>query len=328
MRIRYLPVLALVSTAACSAVRGPAGEFDPEGAADAGPTPTEVARQVIQPDDIERAIDFLASDELRGRGTPGRGLERAAAWVAEQFQLAGLEPAGGAGYLQYWPVNDSVRVPNVVALLQGANLTRAEEYLVLVAHIDHLGVGEPNEDGDSIYNGAVDNASGVAALVEVAEAFSSLPEPPARPVLFLGVSGSEDGALGSRWFADHPTVRLDSAVALINVHMVAGGSARRISVEGPDAELLRPLLAGIAAEQDLGLDVAAGAGDASHSGDLAPFARFGIASATLTTGRGDAYHQPDDEAGGADAGKAARVARLLFLAAHRMATDADWPPVD
>ena len=328
MTIRYLPVLALVLTAACSAVRGPAAEFDPEGAADAVATPAEVAREVIQADDIARTIDFLASDELRGRGTPGPGLERAAAWVAEQFQLAGLEPAGGAGYLQYWPVNDSVRVPNVVALLQGADLTRADDYLVLVAHIDHLGVGEPDEDGDSIYNGAVDNASGVAALVEVAEAFSRLPERPARPVLFLGVSGSEDGGLGSRWFADHPTVRLDSAVAVINVHMVASGAPRQVSVEGPEAELLRPLLAGIAAEEELGLDVAAGAGDEAHSGDVAPFARLGIPSATLTTGRGDAYHQPDDEAGGADAGKAARVARLLFLAAHRLATDLDWPPVD
>ena len=314
-----LLVLVLLTGTACTAVPGPAAEFDPEGAGDRLPTPAEIAQSVIQPDDVQRAIGFLASDELRGRGTPSGGLERAAAFAAERFQLAGLEPAGGAGYLQYWPVSDSVRAPNVVALLPGADLTQAEEYVVVIAHLDGLGVGEPDEDGDSIFNGANDNASGVAALVEVAEAFGSLHEPPARPILFLAVSGSEAGAMGSRWFAQHPTVRLDSAVAVINVDAIAGGGAERVAVRGPGADQLRPLIARVVAASQLGLDVVPAGDDGPNPLDDDPFARLGLPAATITTGRGEHYHRPGDEAGAVDADKATRVARLLFLTLHRLA---------
>jgi hypothetical protein len=106
--------------------------------------------------------------------------------------------------------------PNVAAVLRGSEPLLREEYVVFTAHLDHLGVGEPVE-GDSIYNGAVDNASGVAVLLEVARAFASLPQPPWRSILFLAVTGEEKGLLGSEYFAQYPTVPLKSIVANINI---------------------------------------------------------------------------------------------------------------
>ncbi len=104
---------------------------------------------------------------------------------------------------------------NVVGVLPGSDPERAREHVVFTAHLDHLGRG-PAVAGDDIYNGAVDDASGVAALAEIADAFAALPQRPPRSILFLGVTAEEKGLLGSEYFARHPTVPLASIVADVN----------------------------------------------------------------------------------------------------------------
>ena len=106
--------------------------------------------------------------------------------------------------------------PNVAALLRGADPELRDEYVVYTAHSDHMGIG-PAVDGDSIYNGAVDNASGTAALIEVAHAFTRLPHPPRRSILFVAVTGEEAGLIGSDYYARNPTVPLKSLAADINI---------------------------------------------------------------------------------------------------------------
>lgn len=108
--------------------------------------------------------------------------------------------------------------PNVAALLRGSDPKLRDEVVVLTAHLDHLGIGEP-VDGDAIYNGAYDNASGVASLLEMANAFASLPVPPRRSVLFLAVTGEEHGLQGAEYFVHHPTVPRAALVANLNVDM-------------------------------------------------------------------------------------------------------------
>ena len=106
--------------------------------------------------------------------------------------------------------------PNVIGVLRGSDPKRKDEYVVYTAHTDHLGIGKPI-DGDSIYNGALDNASGTAALLEIAETFSRLPKRPARSILFVAVTGEEKGLLGSDYFAHFPTVPKESMVANVNM---------------------------------------------------------------------------------------------------------------
>jgi hypothetical protein len=105
---------------------------------------------------------------------------------------------------------------NVVAKLQGSDPTLKNEYVVYSAHLDHLGIGDPVK-GDSIYNGALDNASGSAILLEVARAFSGMKTRPRRSILFLSVTGEEAGLLGSDYFAHYPTVSKSSVVANVNM---------------------------------------------------------------------------------------------------------------
>lgn len=106
--------------------------------------------------------------------------------------------------------------PNVVARLEGSDPALSAQYVVYSAHLDHLGISTP-VDGDAIYNGALDNASGVAVLTEVARAFSSMPVKPKRSLLFIAVTGEEAGLLGSDYFANNPTIPKSSMIANINM---------------------------------------------------------------------------------------------------------------
>jgi Zn-dependent M28 family amino/carboxypeptidase len=107
---------------------------------------------------------------------------------------------------------------NVVAKLPGSDPRLKNEYVVLSAHIDHVGIGEPI-NGDRIYNGAMDNAAGSAVLLDVAASLRKSAEKPKRSILFLFVTGEEKGLLGSRYFTAHPTVRPESMVGDINIDM-------------------------------------------------------------------------------------------------------------
>jgi len=113
-----------------------------------------------------------------------------------------------------------VESQNVVGILRGSDPRLRNEYVVLSAHLDHLGVGEAVDgSGDTIYNGAMDNASGIAAILEVATRLHELRTKPSRSILFVAVTGEEKGELGSRYFAMHPTVPASSMVANVNTDM-------------------------------------------------------------------------------------------------------------
>jgi Zn-dependent M28 family amino/carboxypeptidase len=108
---------------------------------------------------------------------------------------------------------------NVIAKITGTK--RPDEYILYTAHWDHLGIGHPDAKGDSIYNGAVDNASGTAALLEMARAFKDLKGKPERTVLFLSVTGEEQGLLGSEYYGQHPIYPLKKTVANLNMDGVS-----------------------------------------------------------------------------------------------------------
>src|SRR5437588_12735518 len=112
-----------------------------------------------------------------------------------------------------------VEAPNVVATLQGRDPKLRDEYVVYSAHWDHFGIGAPDKTGDTIYNGALDNATGVASVLEIARVLSQLPmaERPRRSFLFLITTGEEQGLIGSEWYSLHPMVPLNKTAADINL---------------------------------------------------------------------------------------------------------------
>lgn len=134
---------------------------------------------------------------------------------------------------------DPLSTQNVVAVLEGTDPTLRSEYVAVGAHYDHVGVGNPDQSGDRIFNGADDDGSGTVAVLAIAEALARGPKPK-RSVLFVWHTGEEKGLWGSEWFVDHPTVPLNQIVAQLNIDMIgrsrkAGDTdSRNANLTGPD----------------------------------------------------------------------------------------------
>jgi Zn-dependent M28 family amino/carboxypeptidase len=179
-------------------------------------------------------VSFLASDALEGRGTPSRGLDVAAEYIAAQFRRAGLEPVGDDGYFQtteFAPRNSAEgakKVRNVIGVLRGSDPKLKDTYVLVTAHYDHLGV-KPTGEGDRIYNGANDNASGTASVMEVASALSKLKQRPKRSIVFMTFWGEERGLRGSRYYGANPVFPIEKTVANVNLEQVG----RTDDAEGP-----------------------------------------------------------------------------------------------
>jgi metal-dependent amidase/aminoacylase/carboxypeptidase family protein len=151
---------------------------------------------------LQNDIDFLASDQLEGRETGTEGAVQTAKFLAKRFEEIGLEPKGTDGYFQEF----SFSPRNVIGFIDN----KAPNTIILGAHFDHLGYGDENSlyKGDSsIHNGADDNASGVAAMLLLAEELSE------RNInnnyLFIGFSGEEKGLFGSNYYSKNPTIDLE-----------------------------------------------------------------------------------------------------------------------
>ena len=277
-----------------------------------------------------RHIGVLADDSMRGRGTPSPELDKAAAYVESVFRRAGLAPQGDTGYLQHFPIRGGVG-PNVIGVLRGNDPRLAQEYVVVVAHLDHLGVGRPTGT-DSIYNGADDNASGSAGLLALVEALSGARPRPRRSILFLSVSGEERGLVGSRWYVGHPTVQLDSIVGLVNLDMIGRNRPDSIFLNGWGKSSLSGLVQRLAADhRELGLSVGADVEDrpvTPGDSDHYPFQHHGVPYIFFYSGEHPDYHQVSDEPSRIDADKAARVARLAFYTVQAIAADSAAPRWD
>ncbi len=176
---------------------------------------------------------------------------------------------------------------NVVGVVRGHDLKLKNEYVALSAHWDHLGIGVP-VDGDSIYNGSVDNASGVASTLAIARAAAKMSST-RRSLIFLFVTAEESGLLGSQYYGEHPTVPATSIVADLNLDVVTvNGRVRDLNVMGDNKSTLGPMLASLVRPQGMKLspDAHPEAGHFYRS-DHFSFAKVGIPAVSI--GAGDDY---------------------------------------
>jgi Zn-dependent M28 family amino/carboxypeptidase len=139
---------------------------------------------------------------------------------------------------------------NVVARLEGGDARLKDEYVVYSAHWDHLGVGAPAADGDRIYNGALDNATGIGTVLEIARAFKQVQPPPKRSILFLLVTAEEQGLLGSQYYSINPLYPLNKTLANINIDGAnQWGRTKDVTLVGMGASELDEYVQAAAREQ-------------------------------------------------------------------------------
>ena len=476
MKIRFVCAAAAALFAGLASAQGPAGGAAQAPAAAAAETASPAARIAsrIRANDLKADVSFLASDALEGRGTPSRGLDIAAEFVASQFRRAGLEPVGDDGYFQTAPyvqttpnldgleltietggktirvekgsmaladpaalelsrapivkaalnaagltaegargkvvlleggrggrvpsailalhpalvlmvqsnpmpamparlkeaaaesvpavivwdkaVKDafseaaagpleavvSVKIPapavvpvklrNVIGVLAGSDPALKDTYVLVTAHYDHLGIRGTGE-GDHIYNGANDDASGTASVIEIADALASLPAHPRRSIVFVALFGEELGLLGSRYYAAHPVYPLARTVADLNLeHMgrtdtTEGTRVGMVNATGYDFTTITTDLK--KAGEETGIDVAK---DEKNSdsfyarSDNQAFADAGVPAHTLSVGYiFPDYHRPGDEWPKLDYDNMARVDRAVALGIFEIADSTSAP---
>ena len=263
----------------------------------------------VAPDSLRlrRDVAFLAGDLLEGRASGTAGNDSAAAFAARRFRALRLDSLGLAGYRQPFSVRaaraaDPHAPPgapratqNVVALLPGSDPALRDQYVVVGAHIDHLGrstEGALDPDaGDAIRNGADDNASGTAAVLEVARLLAA--RPPARSVVFVLFSGEELGLLGSSHFVNAPVRPLADAVAMVNFDMVGRLRDGKLIVYGVEtADEMRDIVERANSGDTLSIR---GVGDGWGPSDHASFYGKGIPVLHLFTDLHDDYHRATDD---------------------------------
>ena len=326
-----LKILAAILLAACTST----------------PTPSTTANataEAITESDVRRIISTLSADSLEGRKTGSRGGNKAAQFIAAEMRALGLKPAGDSGTflqkvpfatiaagqrrlrllesfdaLNALPETERVIGHNVIGIIPGIDPALKNEVVAFAAHYDHLGIGQA-VNGDSIYNGADDDASGVATVLEIARSFSR-GTPPKRTLLFMLTTGEEQGILGTRWYIAHAAFPLSQMVAELDVEMtgrpdsLAGGSGK-LWMTGYDRSTMGSML------KSAGIPIVADPYPQFkffERSDNIVFARSGIPAHTLSSyNLHEDYHKPSDDVSRIDfvhltaaARAAAAAARLL-----------------
>lgn len=270
----------------------------------AGPAAQAVSEApVVDAERLMADLRYLASDELAGRGVGTPGNAAAREYIVSAFERIGLAPVAGSytHAFRFTGRRDGVEREgvNVLGVVEGT--THPDRWIVVTAHYDHVGIGRPDESGDSIYNGADDNASGTAALLALAAYFKE--HRPAHTILFAALDAEEMGLQGARALVAQPPVPLEQIVANVNMDMVSRGDKGELYAVGTyHYPQLLPLVERIAARSKITLltghdrpDLPPG-DDWTMASDHGPFHRAGIPFLYFGVEDHPDYHRPSDEA--------------------------------
>jgi len=292
---------------------------------------------VINLKEVERIEKTLSSDDMRGRKIFTRDIDRATDFIVNEFRKIGLEnlqPETGhasndtSNYRQKFTIGSghSPQLTNVVGILPGK--TRKEEYVIFSAHYDHLGVGKPI-NGDSIYNGANDDASGVTAVIMLAKYFKALGNNE-RTIVFAAFTGEEMGGLGSQYFSKQ--FDANKVIAMFNIEMIGTeskwgkNSAYITGYEKTDmGQILQKNLQGTSftfypdpyTSENL-----------FYRSDNATLANLGVPAHTISTSKMDSepnYHKVSDQVETLDLDNMTKIVRSIALSSKTIVNEIDTP---
>ncbi len=275
------------------------------------------ALESIQPEELKEHVAYLADDELEGRESGSAGGQAAGRYLADLLGELGTSPAGtDGGFFQ--PFDPDYR--NVIALIKGSDPKLSEEYILVGAHYDHVGFGTTrNSRGGvgQIHNGADDNASGVSGVLELIQAFTTLPQAPKRSIIFAFWDAEEKGLFGSKHWIDHPTVPLDRVVSAVTLDMIGRLRDERLVLYGSRTG------SGLRRLASLNNDTAGLHLDFNWkmiaNGDHYTFYEREIPSLFAYTGVHEDYHRPSDDVDLINTAGMRRVAQLMFAITHELA---------
>jgi Zn-dependent M28 family amino/carboxypeptidase len=277
-------------------------------------------------------IAFLAADAQQGRGIGTAGLEASAEYIARTFARIGLSQPFSDGYFQAFTIDSTApvaahtgiggaAVKNVVGVLPGRG-SLAGQVIVVGAHYDHLGLGGPNAlDPDStgiVHNGADDNASGTAAMMEVARLLRGRLRGDRRTIVFVAFTAEEEGVIGSTYYVRHPVFPMDSTVTMLNFDMVGRLRNDRLLAMGAEtAPEFTPLLDSLNGAYHFDLQAS---GDGWGPSDQSSFYAAKVPVIQLFTDLHSDYHRTTDDYATINTEGEARIASYAADLAVELAT--------
>jgi hypothetical protein len=281
------------------------------------------AADSVTVEDLRRHASALADDTFEGREAGTRGGRAAAGYLEAEFKRLGLKPAGVKGsYFQVFDGNSR----NILGLLEGSDPELKDQIVLAAAHYDHVGYGNARTSyGPTgyIHNGADDNASGVATLLEVAEACAKLNPRPKRSILFALWDGEEKGLLGSKHWVAHPTIPLAKIRIDLNMDMVGRLRNNKMELIGSrTARGLRKLASLPNTDQPIVLDFT---WEIKNDSDHHPFYAAGIPFMMPHTGLHADYHRPSDDVEKLNLEGMRRIARYMVGLTVNLADAPDLP---
>lgn len=277
----------------------------------------QAALDSIQADDLSEQVGQLADTSMEGREGGTRGGRAAADYLAEEYTRIHLRGAGAeTSFLQPFAPN----FHNVLAILEGSDPQLRDEVIVVGAHYDHVGYGGRGLSLGPygyVHPGADDNASGTAAVLELATAFTHLSGPPKRSIVFAAWDAEEKGLLGSKYWVAHPTVPLEHVIAALNLDMIGRLRDDHLMVFGSRSGYgWRRLLSMQNDDSAIQLDFS---WSLKPNADHYPFFDHEIPVLMVHTGLHDQYHRPSDAAKLINYPGMTRVTRLLFGMLYELA---------
>jgi hypothetical protein len=273
-----------------------------------------------------------AGPRLRDTSAPGAKVPILAVWdAAIQAAVAGAEEFKVSVHIPA-PASAPVKLRNVIGVLRGSDAALKDTYLVLTAHYDHLGVRGTGE-GDHIYNGANDDASGTSSVVEIAKSLAALAQRPRRSIVFMTLFGEELGDVGSRYYCQHPVFPLAKTVADINLEQLGrtddneGPRLLQFNLTGFDYTDIAAFLSKAGEETGIRAVKHEQNSDSFFGrSDNAAFADAGVPSTTLSVSYVfPDYHRPGDEWPKLDYDNMAKVDGAVALGVYRIADSAEAP---
>lgn len=288
----------------------------------------------VSPNTLRKHVEFLASDKLEGRDTPSAGLDLAAAYIAGEFKAIGLKPLSDGSYFQSTEYenrrkNLKAKVSNVIGVLPGTDPALKDRYVIVSAHYDHLGKREG--EGDTIFNGANDDASGVAGVIETARVLAK--RKLKRTVVFMCFYGEEKGLVGSRYYAQHPVFPVAQTVANINLEQIGrtddseGPRVGKYNLTGFDFTDLPKSLGPAAAKWSVSLEKHPTLNEPYFmASDNYSFAAVGIPCTTISVAyEFPDYHRVGDHADRLDYPNFAKIVRAIAEGVEAVSNGADDP---
>jgi hypothetical protein len=268
------------------------------------------AANSITADKARTLVGALADDTFEGREAGSRGGRAAGLFIVGELKKIGAAPAGLKGsYYQAFGGGYS----NILSAVEGSDPELKKQWIVVSAHYDHVGYGtRSNSYGPigTIHNGADDNASGVAGLLEIVAAVKALPEPPKRSILFALWDGEEKGLLGSKHWTREPTVPLAQLKLMINADMIGRLRGGKVEVLGSrTCRGLRRLVSETCDDTNLFFDFS---WELKENSDHHSFFSRQVPVLMFFTGLHNDYHRPSDDAERVNVDGLSRIARLTF----------------